>query len=94
MALVLLIAPNAIQPGGTGMPIPSRLLPLSLTFVLLLLLAATAAARQPCSDWYINKVLKEMLNCSPQDIDDICSGRRPRPPEMPPPAPRRPRWLP
>lgn len=65
------------------MPIaPSRLMPLSVNFLLLLLLTGQAVAQQqPCSDWYINKILKEKLNCSPQDIDDICSGRRPRPPE-------------
>jgi hypothetical protein len=61
----------------------SRMVPVvSVTLSLLLVLASNASAQQqPCSDWYINKVLKEMLNCSPQDIADICSGHRPRPPE-------------
>jgi hypothetical protein len=60
----------------------SHLVPLNISFFLLLLLAGHASAQQqPCSDWYINKILKEMLNCSPQQIEDICSGRRPRPPE-------------
>jgi hypothetical protein len=62
---------------------PSRLMPPSVSsFVLLLVLAGPALAQQQqCSDWYINKILTENLHCSPQDIADICSGSRPRPPE-------------
>jgi hypothetical protein len=61
----------------------SHVVPLAMSFFLLLLLAGHALAQQQqqCSDWYINKVLTENLHCSPQDIDDICSGRRPRSPE-------------
>jgi hypothetical protein len=58
----------------------SRVTSVSVSLCLLLVLSCNASAQQlPCSDWYINKILKETLNCSPQGIDDICSGRSPRP---------------
>jgi len=50
--------------------------------VLLLALMASRAHGQPCSDWYVDVILRKNLHCTEQQIDDICTGRRPRPPSM------------